>query len=133
MRALVIAAAVFFGPPAMAQDSPSLRLGTPYAAARQQLIRQGWETVAVPEREACSPGDERREGRPEMVTCSGTGVGACSFAWRRNGVLVHVSTQGEGVPVVSGVERRGGEQPGEVGPVRGNVTHCWGGRRRRSA
>lgn len=111
MRTLVAVAVVLLALPAMARDLPSLRLGTPYATARQQLIRGGWQPVTVPGSDACSPGDERCQGRPEMVACSGTGMAACSFAWRRNGVTVHVFTQGETAPVVSGIERRGGEQP----------------------
>lgn len=111
MRTLVAALAVFLSLPAIAQELPSLRSGTPYVAARQQLIRQGWKPVTVPGSDACSSGDERCQGRPEMVSCSGTGMAACSFAWRRSRVLVHVFTQGEVAPVVSGVERRGGEQP----------------------
>ena len=58
--------------------------------------------------DACPAGDARCAGRPEMLACSGTGVAACVFTWRRGGALIEVGTVGEEAPSVSGVRCRSG-------------------------
>jgi hypothetical protein len=87
--------------PAQAQVAP----GTPYAAARQALLAEGWEPVRLPDADRCPPGDARCAGRPEMSSCSGTGTAPCAFAWRRGAEELMVLTTGPDT-IVTGTRRR---------------------------
>lgn len=93
---------------APAQDLPRLPRGTEYGTARQQLTRLGWSPAKLPGAEPCPAGDARCAGRPEMVSCSGSGAAACLFAWRRGEQVIEVSTVGEEPATVSGVRCRSG-------------------------
>jgi len=87
--------------PAPAQD---IAPGMTYDAARAALVAAGWQPLARPDADRCTPGDARCEGRPEMVACSGTGLGPCVFAWRRGAAGIEVIAAG--VPfVVTGMRR----------------------------
>lgn len=92
--------------PALAQQAvPQIAAGTPYGKAREELLRQGWQPLVLPDRDLCMRGDRRCEGRPEMTACAGTGMANCAFAWQRRGLAIDVFTMGEDA-TVSGVARR---------------------------
>ena len=75
--------------------------GLTYHAARARLIRAGWrpvEGVIDPTNPDLASGNGPafiRRGYRELVSCSGTGLAHCRFAWRRPGWLLHVVTAGE--------------------------------------
>jgi hypothetical protein len=74
---------------------PRLRKGENYKSVRAKMIKAGWKPYRAPEADKCPPGDERCAGRPEMEACSGTGVAACRFLWKRKGKTVAIITIGE--------------------------------------
>jgi hypothetical protein len=84
---------------------PVFKHETPYAAARRNLVRRGWQPVISPDADACAEGDARCQGRPEMQACAGTGEANCLFLWRRAGTVIAVSTVDD-PPVVAAVECR---------------------------
>ena len=90
----------------LAQSLPTIPRGTEYGAARQRLIRLGWAPAQLPDADRCASGDARCAGWPEMVSCSGSGLAACLFAWRRGDQLIEVSTVGEDPAAVSGIRCR---------------------------
>lgn len=94
--------------PAMAQQGlPTFPRETGYAEARRSLTGLGWSPVTLPDADRCPRNDERCAGRPEMLSCSGTGIAACAFTWRRGDTLIEVFTAGEN-PVVTGIRCRAG-------------------------
>jgi hypothetical protein len=66
-----------------------------YAQVREVLLRDGWQPVISKDADKCMEGDTRCEGRPEMETCSGTGLAMCRFAWHRDGQRLTICTAGE--------------------------------------
>lgn len=83
-------------------DAPLPRIqGLLYPEARTRLLRAGW-------RPAEQPGDPTNpdlasgngpyfvaHGYRELVSCSGTGLAYCRFAFRNNGRVLTVITAGE--------------------------------------
>lgn len=86
---------------------PTFPKQTDYGDARRSLLALGWAPVTMPDADACDD-DDRCRGRPEMEACAGTGLGNCSFTWKRNGTLIAVGTIGETRPTVMGVQCRAG-------------------------
>lgn len=66
-----------------------------YAKVRMVLLSDGWQPVISKDADQCMDGDSRCEGRPEMLTCSGSGLAMCRFRWRREGQEVTICTAGE--------------------------------------
>ena len=66
-----------------------------YAQVRVVLMRDGWQPVISKDADQCMEGDTRCEGRPEMQTCSGSGLAMCRFRWRRDGQQLTICTAGE--------------------------------------
>jgi hypothetical protein len=108
MRGLVIVLAVLASSVALsAERLPSFPKNTEYREARRSLAGLGYKPVRLPESDACMPGDRRCAGFPEMLACSGTGLGHCIFVWRsRRDMLIEIVTAGEDDPVVSAVRCR---------------------------
>ena len=107
MKALFATAAVFVAislcSSALAHV-PSFPKDEPYAKARQALIKKGWKPVHAPEAGfVCQKGDPRCKGRPETVSCAGTGNANCIFRWKRKDVVIDVNTVGETKPVITEV------------------------------
>ena len=50
---------------------------------------------ASPQAEKCPAGDARCEGRPEMLSCAGTGFARCTFLWRQGKQIVEIGTVGD--------------------------------------
>lgn len=91
-----------------AERLPTFPKNTEYGEARRSLIALGWEPVTVPGSDKCEAGDTRCEGRPEMLACSGTGMGRCLFVWRRGDRLIEVGTVGEDLAYADRVRCRAG-------------------------
>lgn len=66
-----------------------------YTHVRVVLLRDGWQPVISKEADQCMEGDTRCEGRPEMQTCSGSGLAMCRFSWQRDGQQLTICTSGE--------------------------------------
>jgi len=66
-----------------------------YAQVRVVLMRDGWQPVISKDADQCMEGDTRCEGRPEMQTCSGSGLAMCRFRWQRDGQKLTICTAGE--------------------------------------
>jgi hypothetical protein len=82
-----------------------LARNTPYAVAREYLLREGWQPASTSDADKCEGGDTRCEGRPEMQACAGTGEANCLFLWKRNTTVIVVTTFAD-PPLVSAVECR---------------------------
>ncbi|MCL1472712.1 hypothetical protein [Argonema antarcticum] len=81
-----------------AQSLPRLRRNMNYAQARTLLIRRGWRPVVNSE-QVNNPNRSGvidyliKKGYPEVVDCSGTGLGLCLFQFRNaRGQTLFVST-----------------------------------------
>ena len=66
-----------------AERAPVFPKGTAYGQARRSLLALGWSPVRLPDADECAKDDKRCEGRPEMSSCSGTGLARCLFIWRK--------------------------------------------------
>ena len=66
-----------------------------YAQVRVVLLRDGWQPLISKDADECIEGDSRCEGRPEMQTCSGSGLAMCRFGWQRDGQQLMICTAGE--------------------------------------
>lgn len=66
-----------------------------YAGVRVVLLRDGWQPTISKDADECMGGDSRCEGRPEMQTCSGSGLAICRFRWQRDGQQLTICTAGE--------------------------------------
>lgn len=74
---------------------PRFKKGQSYESVRTTMIKGGWKPFHSPDADECVAGDSRCEGRPEMRSCSGTGVASCAFTWKRQGRMVTIFTVGE--------------------------------------
>lgn len=83
---------------------PRLKKGESYSSVRGKMIKAGWKPFHSPDADKCAAGDKRCEGRPEMESCAGTGLGNCKFLWKRRGKTVAVFTIGEGSAKYNGHE-----------------------------
>ena len=77
---------------AQAESMPKFKKGEDYAKVRIKLLNAGWKPRRMPDADQCMQGDERCQGRPEMVACAGSGQANCRFAWKRAGVLLTIFT-----------------------------------------
>lgn len=104
-RPLLVAIIAAMGTAATAAEPlPSFPKNTSYQEARRSLIGLGYKPVTLPDADQCNAGDERCQGRPEMSSCSGTGLAHCAFAWRsKGGTLFEIITIGEGTNKVHAV------------------------------
>lgn len=88
--------AVLFTSSAAAQTGlPRLKKGERYSSVRSKMLKAGWKPFRAADADECIDNDSRCVGRREMRSCSGTGVGACAFTWKRRGKIVSVFTVGE--------------------------------------
>ena len=106
--ALAGATAVLALAASAAEQLPSFPSKTSYDEARRSLLALGWTPVTLMKAAKCSSGDKRCEGRPEMMSCSGTVLARCSFTWKRQDTLIEVHTLGDTNPKVEGVRCRAG-------------------------
>ena len=78
-----------------AEPLPRLQRNSGYEAASRQLRTLGWRPAPQRDADTCGRGDDRCEGRPEMLSCAGTGMAACAFTWAKGATVIVVSTAGE--------------------------------------
>jgi len=81
--------------PAIQGNLPSFKQGEPYASIRNKMIQAGWQPFHSPDADACYKEDERCQDRPEMESCTGTGLGNCRFIWVKNGKKAGICTIGD--------------------------------------
>lgn len=81
--------------PAIQGNLPTFKQGEPYASIRNKMLQAGWQPFHSPDADACYKEDERCQGRPEMESCTGTGLGNCRFLWIRNGEKTGICTIGD--------------------------------------
>ena len=93
-----------FGVYAQTAGLPRLRKGEAYRTVRTKMLRAGWKPYRAPGADRCAKGDRRCAGRPEMEACSGTGVAACRFLWKRRAKTVAILTVGESEATYNGYE-----------------------------
>ena len=85
---------------------PTFAAEESYSSARVKLLAANWQPFLSQQADQCSADDVRCQGRPEMESCSGTGVAACRFLWRRDGMMIAVTTAGETDLRVASVEHQ---------------------------
>jgi hypothetical protein len=96
---------VMFSSIVIAADLPKFEQYEDYASVRAKLIKAGWKPFHSLRADICSEKDLRCKGRPEMESCSGTGVGSCRFIWIRKGKKTAICTVGEDPAVFHSVCR----------------------------
>lgn len=74
---------------------PRFTEGQPYEQVRERLLGDGWQPVISKNADVCEDGDTRCQGRPEMQSCSGTGLAMCRFEWQRGARRLSICTAGE--------------------------------------
>ncbi|MBT9549581.1 MAG: hypothetical protein IV088_01925 [Hydrogenophaga sp.] len=74
---------------------PPFARGESYAQVRVVLMRDGWQPLISEDADKCMEDDSRCQGRPEMQSCSGSGLAMCRFTWQREGQRLAVCTAGE--------------------------------------
>jgi hypothetical protein len=90
----------------------------PYDVARTKLLRDGWKPV----RSSGERGfidDILQVGWFEVSNCSSTGLGFCTFDWKRRGQCARVVTYGEFLPE-RGAPRVNGAMVGNCSKVLAN-------------
>lgn len=92
---LLVVFIVTFAVFAQTNGLPALKKGERYKTVRAKLIKAGWKPYHSPDADECAAGDKRCENRPEMESCSGTGLAFCSFLWQRDKKTLRVVTSGE--------------------------------------
>lgn len=79
----------------VSQSLPILHQDKPYAEVRSVLIEAGWQPIAQSHSSSYDRNISDELGYEELVTCSGTGLGWCSFAFSApNGQELGVNTFG---------------------------------------
>ncbi len=79
----------------ISQSLPILHQGKPYAEVRSILIGAGWKPIAQSHSSPYDRNISDELGYEELVTCSGTGLGWCSFEFSaQNGQKLGVTTVG---------------------------------------
>lgn len=79
---------------AQASGLPRFKKHESYKTVRIKMLKAGWKPFHAPDADECDD-DERCVGRPEMTTCSGTGLAFCVFTWKRKGKTATIQTAGE--------------------------------------
>jgi len=66
-----------------------------YTSVRIKMIESGWKPFHSDNADTCLKGDTRCEDRPEMDSCTGTGLGNCRFLWEKDGIKTAICTIGD--------------------------------------
>lgn len=74
---------------------PNMQENESYTSIRQKMLQAGWQPFHSPDADTCYKEDERCQGRPEMESCTGTGLGNCRFLWIKNGEKTGICTIGD--------------------------------------
>ena len=96
IASLVLALGTLLGSPTFAGEHlPKFPQEAPYSTIRQSLLKMGWSPFISTDADECSKFDTRCKGRPEMLSCSGTGEAPCMFVWKKNETIIEIVTIGE--------------------------------------
>jgi hypothetical protein len=74
---------------------PRFRKHESYRTVRIKMLKAGWKPFHAADADPCGDGDTRCAGRPEMTTCSGTGMAFCVFTWKRGRKTATIQTSGD--------------------------------------
>lgn len=88
--------------PAYAQTPPKFAKRESYASVRTKMLKAGWKPYRSPNADECWEDDSRCQGRPEMETCSGSGLAPCRYLWKKQGKTIGICTIGEENNVFNG-------------------------------
>ncbi len=86
--------------PAFAEGSslPHFKKSESYTSVRAKMLKEGWKPFHSKDADTCMASDSRCQGRPEMVSCAGTGLANCKFLWEKGGKIIAICTVGEDNP-----------------------------------
>ena len=80
----------------------------PYRAVRSRLMGLGYRPLRFIHAEnPCPDGQTFCRKYPEVISCSGTGLAICEFAWIKNGKFFAVNTTGELTPMFNSIRQVG--------------------------
>jgi hypothetical protein len=98
------------GLPADARAAPlaSALAHKPYPVVRSKLISLGYRPVKFIHADNPCPDGQTFCGKyREVISCSGTGLAMCEFAWTRSGKYFAVTTTGELTPRFNAIRQVG--------------------------
>lgn len=75
-------------------SAPDFEKFLAYGLVREELIKEGWKPVLLPNSDLCKEGDTRCSNRPEMHVCSDSGNMPCVFVWKKENYFIKVFTAG---------------------------------------
>ncbi len=76
-------------------ELPRFQKDEDYGSVREKMLAAGWTPLISPDADQCNEGDERCENRPEMESCSGSGMANCKFLWAGTNRNIAICTTGE--------------------------------------
>ena len=74
---------------------PKFKKAENYKSVRIKMLKAGWKPFHSPDADPCPDGDDRCQGRPEMIACAGTGMANCAFVWKKGSKFFTILTVGE--------------------------------------
>ncbi|WP_139186106.1 MULTISPECIES: hypothetical protein [Burkholderiaceae] len=74
------------------RDVPHIAIDERYSSVRQKLLSAGWSPYRAPNALPYELDDKCCANRPEVLACSGVGVGPCAWLWKKNGMILIVDT-----------------------------------------
>ncbi len=74
-----------------------LKKHQPYSQARPKMLKDGWKPL-LSEKGRGFTAELLQAGWVEVSNCSGTGLGFCTFDWKRRNQCARVITYGEYLP-----------------------------------
>lgn len=77
---------------AQSTELPRFKNGEPYSKVRTKMLSAGWKPYHSKDADQCTGDDKRCKGRPEMVSCAGSGMANCKFLWKRNKKTIAICT-----------------------------------------
>lgn len=82
-------------------ELPDISPREPYGQVREKMLSAGWQPFHIESADICRDGDQRCQDRPEMASCSGSGLANCRFLWKKDEKTIGICTIGEGEPTFS--------------------------------
>ncbi len=107
--AAVVALGFLTSTDSFAASYPRIAEDTPYEEARDIMMAAGFSAAATAQPDDCALGREDIcQKWPETESCAGTGMGLCSFAWKKGATVVEIVTVGDETIVVRRARCRSG-------------------------
>lgn len=76
-------------------EMPKFKEGEDYKSVRGKLIKAGWVPFKSKDAQKCDGEDDRCKDFPEMEACAGTGLGNCSYLWKKGNKTLAIYTIGD--------------------------------------